>query len=291
MMALKVADSLMDIDLARIQFSNRLFTISILTLLSSVAALAASYSTMILSDNLTITIFASAGATAIVAVVSAIVARNVPYLETSKSSGFRTILTASVPVTTAQLLASLLLYLPVLLLTWRYDLTAVGIFSGIAYILTAADLVGSSISKIFITPFRQTFLSEGRDALVRQSSRILFLLFLIGLFISMIIVLFGTGIFVWIYGPSFAPDAFSLALFSAASIFIVLSFMQSVTLNVLNRYYGVANAYLAACIVAVIVGYFCSFQILSGLVCGALMAASGAFTRFFILSIFVHSFK
>lgn len=286
-LSLKVADSILDLDLARIQWSGNLFRVALLSLLGAPISMIFSTVAAYLTHSLVWSIWGATLGSLIVALVAGILAKRVPYEGPSEASGFKEILRASVPVTTAQLLASLLLYLPVLVLSFASDLRSVGIFTGTAYILTAADLVGSSISKILLSKFRTIKELSGKKLLRAASRKISYLLTGLGMIAGIILVFVGNSIFELIYGGEFGISTTVLVLYSLGAIFIVLSFVQSVALNVLNNYYGVALAYGLACIVALVVGAILVLMNLDGIVIGAAMAACGAFVRFFVLAVSV----
>ncbi|WP_143008325.1 hypothetical protein [Tessaracoccus oleiagri] len=276
--ALKLFDSIADLDFARLQYHNHLATLGILGVAGALVSIVGSISAAALFQSVLAAVVAAALASAAVAVVATARARHLPY-SASAPGGYRAILGASIPVTSAQLLASLLTYLPVLFLSMWGDLATVGIYAGVAYVLTAADLMGSTLAKLMISPLMEVAKNCGRAAVASTSRRLTLRIMIVGLGICAALMQWGSGFFSWVYGPEFALPWYSLALFALAAIFIVMSYTLSVSLNVLNAYLSVTVSFAAACIVAVVVGSILHSFGVQGLIVGPMMAASGAATR------------
>lgn len=282
-LALKVADSVLDLDLARIQWGGQLKKVATISLVGAPISMLLATLFAIVTSSIEWAIWGAAIGSSVMAIVSWSIARRVDFVPTASRKGFKEILSAAVPVTGAQLLAALLLYLPVLMLSNKSSLEVVGVYTGTAYILTAADLVGSSISKLLITRFRTIKEKFGSAELIRTARKTTAQFFLLGTACSIPVVLWGGSIFEFIYGPEFRISYFNLILYSAAAVFIILAFIQSVTLNVLNSYYRVAVAYGFACLGAFAVGFGISWTPVEPLTVGVIMATAGAFIRYLVL--------
>lgn len=95
-----------------------------------------------------------------------------PYVPERSEPGYREILGSSFAVTLAEMLASVLLYLPVWLLGVTSELAVVGLFTGISYVLTAADIVGSGVAETLITPLRKVARRDGSRAVIKSVNQL-----------------------------------------------------------------------------------------------------------------------
>lgn len=276
---MKIFDSILDLDLARIQYSGRILTVAVLSLIGAPLSLLFSTVGALATGNLSVAVLGAALSSLIVSMAARWQAARVVYIPDSENTGAREILQASVPVTSAQLLASLLLSLPSFFLASSADLVAVGIYAGISYILTVSDLLGSSISKVLITPLRNIVRDTGPNAAIRYICLTSARIAMIGLAGGAMFVLLGSKVFQFIYGPEFSLSYPVLSLLAAAAIFIVISHVQSVVLNVLNRYHKVAFSFFLACVVAACVGGLLEIVEVAPLTVATGMAAAGAATR------------
>lgn len=284
-LSFKIADSLADLEIARIQFAGDLIKVALIGLQNAVISVVLSAIGALLTGSVVVAVLGSTAASIITFIYSYWTARKYDYSPTTAEPGYRTILRASVPVTSALMLASLLLYIPVLWLTASGDFHAVGVYSGVAYLLTLADLVGSNIAKVLITPFRRTREESGEAGLTRISIRVSAGLIPLAAIASAMVIYWGDDVFRFIYGPEFEVGYFCLSLFAVACCAIVLSFVQSVSLEVRNDYNRVAVAFFLACVAALLSGF--GFQAAGiGLVeTGAGMAAVGGLVRFAVLAV------
>ncbi|MHA7862317.1 lipopolysaccharide biosynthesis protein [Tessaracoccus sp. Y36] len=281
--AMKLFDSMLDLDLARIQYGNNIPTLGVIGIAGAAVSILISSVAAFLWNSLLIAVIGAALASALTAAYAMKRARSVFYPAVESGTGYREILRASVPVTGAQLLASVLTYLPIFILGFQDDLHVVGVYAAIAYILTAADLTGASIAKVMITPLRRLLVHAGVNRVVHQANRISLGVMICGLAGGLLLVLFGDALFMSLYGPAFKTGTATLGLLAAASVFLLVSYTQSVALNILNRYYHIAYSFAIACLVSAITGVFLSVVGTSGLIVGSAMAAMGAATRAFLM--------
>lgn len=278
-LVLKVVDGINDLHMARIQFAGRIQTMAVLLILAVPLTLIFSTLGAIAFRSLAAAVAGAALASFVTGLFSIFISYRLSYEADGVSRGFRDILSSSIPVTSGEILASVLLYIPVWVLGVFADISVVGIFAGIAYVLTAADLIGSSISKILITPLRNLGQRSGSISVVRKVNFISIWILLIGVPIGGVFMLVGSPLFQWIYGPEFSVSPIVLCLFAAGCVFVILSHVQSVCLNVLNRYYRVAVSFAVACISAFGSGMFLLILGVESLVVGSAMVAVGSFSR------------
>lgn len=279
-LSFKVFDAAIDLEVARIQRAGKLLAVGYIGLATAGLSVLFSVAAAVMTKSIILTVLGTGLASAIAYLVCRSYARKIPYVATAESSGYRTILSASLPITGSQLVASLLLYVPVLWLTSTGDLAAVGIYTGVAYLLTAADLLGSSLAKVLISPFRGRLEAHGDNAVLGANVRLTLALIPLGIAAGAAVVVWGDPVLRFIYGPNFEVGRPTLALLAAASVFTVLSFVQSVTLEVFNRYYGVAAAFLLACLAALATGWLANGWASDPVMLGSAMSLVGAFVRF-----------
>lgn len=280
---LKIADSMVDLDLARIQYSGKIKTMALFSLLGGFLSLILSTIGFLLSGNLSISVGGAALGSLITALVARVVASRVDYLPDTEASGFKDILLSSLPVTVAQILASLLLYIPIIFLGSSADLVTVGIYTGVSYLITVADILGSSISKLLITPLRNRRRALGDLAVIGTVKKISLQVSIVAFIAMGPFLIFGSPVFQWVYGPQFDLPTVVLLLFTGSAFFVLLSHIQSVCLNVLNRYYSVASSFALACLLSMTTGWTLLLVQIDPLTVGAGMALSGAATRALLL--------
>ena len=279
-LSFKIFDAALDLEIAKIQRAGQLLAVGYIGLANACLSVLFSTVAAFATNSITLTVLGTGLASAITYLYCRNYARKFPYTATVDAGGYRRILSASLPVTGSQLVVSLLLYLPILWLTYTGDLAAVGIYTAVAYLLTAADLLGSSIAKVLISPFRGRLETSGDRAVLRANVRLTLALVPLGIAAGVAVVLWGDPVLRVIYGVEFVVGRPTLALLAVASVFTVLSFVQSVTLEVFNRYYGVAAAFLLACLAALVTGVLAGSAIPDAVMLGSAMSMVGAFVRF-----------
>lgn len=278
-LSMKIFDAVNDLNLARIQYTGRIFILGILSLCGAPLAILFATIGALATQSLSMAVAGAALAALLIALVSTKIARGLVYETDTDESGMRSILRSSSSVTSAEILASLLLYLPVWFLSFSADLKAVGIFAGISYVLTAADLIGSSISALIITPLRNVHRRYGSSAVIRRANALTLQFLFVSILGGLLLVAIGSPLFQWIYGPEFEVSLVVLGLFAAGCVFVVLSHIQSVCLNVLNSYLDVTASFGFACGVSLITGLVLAFFSVDSLIIGSAMVACGSFGR------------
>ena len=282
---MKVADSFLDIEIARVQYSNRMRTVGVITIFGAALSVLLSTIAILATHSLTAAVIGATTATFIAYFVAKYVGARTSYAADFPKSGKTEILKASAPITAAQLFGSLLLYLPTLYLGAAADLGAVGLYVGAAYLLTVADLIGASVAKLLITPLRRRRAAEGDRAVTAAVNAWARRALMLGIPVLALIVPVGPAAFRLVYGDSFNLPVSIMAALGGAALAIVVSHLQSVALNVLNRYYAVLTSFAAACVLSVLLALALSLIGSDALLTGALMAAAGALVRCIWLSV------
>lgn len=280
---LKLCDSILDLEIAKVQYAGNIRGVGLLTLAGAILSIAFASLAIVVTSALWLAVLASALAALAISAITRKMATTLAYNPDTTESGIGAILGAALPVTGAQLLASLLLYIPTLYLGTTATLSDVGIFVGIAYVLTIADVVGSSISKLLITPLRHLQRESGPAVMFRELNKWTAQVALAATGPAAALVLFGSWAFQFVYGSQFETSRATMAIFSAGAFFIVVSHVQSVGLNVMNRYYSVVVSFGAACLMALLAGLVLTLLSLPPLAVGAGIAAMGAFGRAAVL--------
>lgn len=276
---MKVCDSIVDLETARVQYEGWVARVAAVMLLGAAASFILSTVGALLSDSLTGAVLGGALASLLSVFLARRYSSMTSYVSDAESSGIAEILKASLPVTGAQLLASLLLALPTLFLGNLGDLSTVGVFVGASYVLTFANILGASLSKVVITPWRKLVEVEGSEAIFFQVRAVTVKAAIVALPVVVVFVVWGSTVVRGVYGPEFALSRTELGLLAIASFSIVLAHIQSVGLTVLNRYYSVVWSFLAACIISVLCGLLLSVFEFPVLIVGTGMAAAGALAR------------
>lgn len=278
-LCLKIFDTIVDLYTARIQFAGRIHTMAFLWLFGAVLAIVLSTLGAFIFQSLPAAVGGAVLASFLMAVWTWRISLTAPYVPERSEPGYREILGSSFAVTLAEMLASVLLYLPVWLLGVTSELAVVGLFTGISYVLTAADIVGSGVAETLITPLRKVARRDGSRAVIKSVNQLTAVLAVVGVIGGVVFVLVGSPLFQWIYGPEFDLSPLVLALFAVGSVFVVLSHVHSVCLKVLNFYSRVATAFVVACVLALITGVILTMMGADGLVVGAAMVAVGSAGR------------
>lgn len=278
-LCLKIFDTIVDLYTARIQFAGRIHTMAFLWLFGAVLAIVLSTLGAFIFQSLPAAVGGAVLASFLMAVWTWRISLTAPYVPERSEPGYREILGSSFAVTLAEMLASVLLYLPVWLLGVTSELAVVGLFTGISYVLTAADIVGSGVAETLITPLRKVARRDGSRAVIKSVNQLTAVLAVVGVIGGVVFVLVGSPLFQWIYGPEFDLSPLVLALFAVGSVFVVLSHVHSVCLKVLNFNSRVATAFVVACVLALITGVILTMMGADGLVVGAAMVAVGSAGR------------
>lgn len=195
--------------------------------------------------------------------------------------GAATILKASLPVTISQGIAGVAAYLPILLLGRWADNAVVGVFTGAAYLITAANLVGSVAHTILITSFRTQFFSQGAWHTYQRAVKISIVLLALVLALIPVIVYLGNPILRFVYGPEFSLPHTALIVLGIAIIPIAPSYLFSAVLAVYNRFRVEALIWVVAIAIASTGGVLLLSAAFDPLNAGMVTAALLSWTRFF----------
>ena len=208
---------------------------------------------------------------------------------TSERGGHKVILASGLPVMVSQGLASIASYLPILVLTRVSDPTFVGIFASAAYLLTFANLVGSSTQTIVLTPFRSTKEEAGSVALLARARKLAARMVLGGILSTVAVVGFGGRVLTSIYGEAFWLSPFQLFLLSLSAAAIPPAFMFSAVLSVLNAFRVEVWIWLVSCVVGLLSGLAMSTVNLSAIVVGVSVSAVVFLSRLGGVVLFAHA--
>lgn len=278
-LALKIVDSLLDLELARIQFGGKLLRLGVLISVNGLTTIVVCLLVFSYFGSATAAVFAAAFVAAGSYVVASRLSKKVAYAATEEGK-YSEILRLSMPVTAAQFLSTLLFQLPVIVLGWVSDPATVGIFAGAAYVLTVASLFGAAIQTTLITPLRTRRERLGDHAVSIFVWRTVYWVLLGGLVPSILFSIYGSTALQTVYGSRFEMSALELGLLAVSATLIVASYVFSVGLTVLNQYARVATVLFMSSVVSVTVGLYMVALGSSPLLIGSAMAFGGAATRF-----------
>lgn len=280
---MKVFDSIVDLDYAKIQIGGRINLMSFIALGGALLSIFGSTIFILANGTITSAVLGAAFGSAATALIARFFASKVTFEGVNLQSPYLRVARASLPLTAAQLLAATLISLPTIVLGFSSDLHVVGLFVAVSYLIIVADLVGSSIAKVAISPFRVAYSSGGIDALKTKSNKLALLVLLVGVPASLLVVFFGPWIFSFIYGPDFFVPRDFLAVLSIGGVAMVFSHIQTTFMYILNNYSLVTLTYLISTVVALSIGVILLDSEVPGLMIGAIIATSGSVTRSLIL--------
>ncbi|BAC17188.1 polysaccharide biosynthesis protein [Corynebacterium efficiens YS-314] len=284
---LKIADSISDIYAARLQYFHQIQTLGLLSILSSLITILLASISVYVFHSVTWAIVAAAMTSAIFAMAHALLGRRFEYASVHEKGGYRGIIQASIPVTASQFLSTFLFQIPVLFLGMISNPQTVGVFAASAYLLTIANIFGSSLQTILNTPFRREREKNGVKAVARRAFAVTRSIAFIGIIPVILVAFWGSKLFQVIYGPAFAIPVLPIVLISLAALLNIMAYVQSVTLNVLNRYSIVTWSMAGSCLVAVLNGLIAFFVGVPDLTIGAICAFSGSVTRALFMAVIV----
>lgn len=289
MVAVRTIDLITDVYGASIQRQERLAWLGLLGISTSLLTACAVATAVLLGGSLSAAVGASALVYLAVLGVYWHTAKPVDQDVTEPAdgplSGASTILRASVPVTVGQGIAGVAAYLPILLLGRWADTAIVGVFTGAAYLITAANLVGSVAHTILISSFRRQFSTQGAWRTYRRALKICGVLLLVVLALIPAIVFLGNPVLQFVYGPQFSLPRVALLLLSVAVVPIAPSYLFSAVLAVYNRFRAEAIVWLCAVVVATVSGAALLSTSFDPLNAGMVVAAVLSWTRF--LGVFI----
>ena len=207
MAAMKIADGLSDIALARLQRQGRFTALGGLTSANAVASVSVISVMAWLSAPIG-TLLASAGAvTLVIGMCATIISRpRRPEADTTTPVGWRRLVAAAIPLTASTGLMSLVASIPVWFLEAHSAPQEVGRFTAAAYLIVAANLLGASAQTILITAYRRRLAEDGARSLMRAMTRHTWLLGIAGVPAVAVVVLFGDPVLRIVYGANFGAS-------------------------------------------------------------------------------------
>lgn len=279
LLSLKIVDSVGDLLYARIQRSNRLALFGTLALSNSVVTIVATTVTVLLTGSIVGAVLASACVSGVTALTSWCFVRVLKPDSGSTGRNIKPIISAAIPVTIAQGLAAWATYLPVQLLTMWASAEVVGVYASIAYLLTATNLLGSSLQTILVTPLRYIFELGGKAKMLIKGLRYSATSIGIGLPLIPIVGFAGQAVIHFIYGPEFSVNLSVLFVLGLTAIAIVPSYILGTVLSILNRYSGYAVIYLVSVSLGILFGYLTFIADVEPLLAAGVVALSSTWAR------------
>lgn len=279
MLFVKSADSFVELYSGRLQRFEMFTVLGSLMIANAVLTAALAALVVLKTGSMAGALLASGCVSFAVAAVSAS-AKSVSRQDCDAGPGaVHLVLRAGLPVTMSQGAAVLANYLPTLLLSaWAFP-AAVGIYAAMAYLLTAANLVGATLQTLLLTSFRATYERCGPENAYRRASSLARRLVISGVLLIPLVVLLGQEVTSRIYGPAFQTSKPQLALLAVAAAAIAPSYLFSVALVVLNAYALELRIWTLAILVGLFVGALSNAFDVSPSVMGVLIAASVAWAR------------
>lgn len=301
---IKISDSFADLFCARLQQAERLPEIGIVQLLNAI--LTAGVTTIIML-NTTSVVSAVWGAAVVAAIASASTA--VLAGTTGKDEGIlsddpkkstapqtrgielrgsftrlvsdaRTLAIAGTPLSLMQGIYSLLSYVPLGIVAWFGTVQDVGRFTGAAYLVVAANLVGASVEAVVLPAYRRTFEARGAGALLHQALRRSTVIALALMPLLLLAVLIGPLLLGRVYGPEFAISRLAVLLLSVAAVVTIPTYLMSANLLVLNRYWTTSFVGVSAVIVVLASGSIAGLAGLGAVESGCFGLMCGSVARF-----------
>lgn len=288
---MKLTDSVLDLELAVVQYHGRLRQLGLMMLVSALGGAIAASVVMALTESGVACVSAVALVSLFTSVWARFASRGRKYVPTGTHSGLLPILKASLAVTSSQLLSSVLMQLPILMLASSGNATTVGIYAAAAYLLTAAGLIGASMQTLLITPFRSLRQVKGDREVVARAFKATRTVLTVALVPAIAVIVWGSPILKLVYGRGFAVDSLSLLLLAGAAIFTLAAYVLSVALNVLNGYFKVTSSLAISVMIALAAGLILLQTPVPLLQTGMAISAIGAASRMFTLCLMLRPRK
>lgn len=243
--ALKSVDSALDIVSARLHRHKLFWTMGLMSLANAAGTAFCTTVVVRMGGSMSAGILTSASVSILMLLVAMNRARNLtsPSVPEKPARGFRVVLAAALPVTTARGLFSLMKSLPVLLLVQFASEQQTGIYSGAAYVLVGANLVGASVQTVLLPEYRETLRDRGLRHLLTSVRRKVLLWLFLGCLGGFVMVLGGPPILSWVYGESFRLGPESLVPLGLAAA-------STIPMYVLNAVVLVREAYRSKVFIA-----------------------------------------
>lgn len=221
----------------------------------------------------------------VVALASAIWAARVSVRRAPEESGsmkpeVRAVIGAGLPLSIAQALSSLIVYLPVLLLTTFSSATEVGIYSAASYLVVLANLIGASVQVVLIPSLRVRMERLGRRDVWSRTSKYAVHSLLSGLIMVCIVTLIGDYVLSFVYGTSFTIGRASLVVIATGATASFLGFLFGTAQLVLNDYRGQSRVAISSLAAGCLAG-LPSFILFAPVTAACCTATAAAIARLF----------
>lgn len=252
---LKVADSVLDIVYARIQFHERMMQLGLLMVANPAMTVIGAALGLWVSGRIEWGVIASAIGSALTLAIGLAMTNGLPASPEpagTRSERWKDIASAASPIMATQLLVSLLIYTPVWVAQAGGGADAVGVYSGASYLVVFASLVGASIQTVSIPRLRRDHENgTGTTGTVVRSSIKWTVLGLAG---AAAAVVAGPAILSWVYGPDFRMGRLDVAMLALAAAMGVPTYLFNAVMLVRNKYLAQSVVALVSVVVALAVG-------------------------------------
>lgn len=242
-LAQKVADGFSDLLYARLQRSRRLTIFGLLMTLNGVATLSLAVAFAMIGLGAEMILAATALGSVVALAVGAVLTWRAegpsPRSAGTVGGGWRELLAIakeSWPIGAWEVLGSVVLNVPVWVVSISGTAAEVGRYAGAAYILTAAWLVGAALSASAVGEYRALLVDGGVAVLSRRVVRETTVVTVASLAVAGLIVAVGGGVLQGVYGADFHISYVELAMIGAAAALSPGAYMLNAGLLVLNRY-------------------------------------------------------
>lgn len=207
--AYKLADSLLDLYLARLQERGDLGRAGIALLLGATVSVAAAVAAFALTGDALAAIWAAAlGPAAALALVLPMTAGpDATRRSRGTERAARRLLRSAAPLGAAEVLTALLSYLPVLMLGLVASSVTVGLFTAAMSFVTLAFLLLSGVQTAVVARFAADFRGGGAPAVVTAGVRLAAALSAVAVPAAALVLAAGPQVLAWLYGPEFAVPA------------------------------------------------------------------------------------
>lgn len=237
LLAMKFADSVLDICLARFQVQGRIAVAAGHIWANTLLTVGAISGTLIVGSGATSAIAGSALVSALVAAVAVLpLLRRAEPVIGPVGVQVRVVVRAGMVLGSAQALTSFLAYLPTLYLTVGATTEVVGVFAVCQYAVTLGNLFYNSAMQTWLSRLRHAYTTEGRPALEQEWRRVATYLTVIGalggiLTLSLLAPTVERG-----FGEGFAVSASVVLPLALVIVVMGVEYSAASKLLVLNLY-------------------------------------------------------
>lgn len=236
--ALKVSTILNDLLLGAVQAQDNMWLLGSAMIANATFTIGLTAIALLATRDLSLAILSSALVTLAISVVLLRYLKSTPIrADVLENHPVQTVLRASFPVTLAQLLSSLLVYMPVLILDGYAADEVIGRYSSAAYLVVFGNLVGASIATVMIPSLRRLYLEEGAHQVRSRLSSVSIRIVLVAAFGLIIVVLLGNTVLSTIYGPTFTLSHIELFILGVAAMSAPIGYIFNMALLVTNQYW------------------------------------------------------